>query len=270
MLSNPPVMSGLHSRQRQHRRQNSTPSAFEAVKIAPLPNLQQRQQGSHRRGLSLDIRRQHQQPATTTPNPRQGYTAVSITTTNPRSATTPQHVLQAAQQQRTARPGPSMPIFTEQSDSDSFLLSPQVSLHTRRFAGGAPATDIHGLSMDSYSGSLAMFDRTTDLNGVVQPSPSLEFFASNSTLSTPTFLDFPDVSPHGSAQGWLSEEETTSTQSRRTSRRISNGIVDKVAKFEALESSSDIPLQRPRTPGSQTDLGTFCMPLCLMDKYIDD
>ncbi len=130
MLSNPPTVNhNLHSRQRMHRRQNSTPSAFEAVKIAPLPNLQQQQRAhlSHRRGLSLDTRRQQLSPTTAAPTNRQDYATVSRTT-NPGLATTSQHVLREAQQQRIARPGPSQPsnngFSISQADSENFLLSP--------------------------------------------------------------------------------------------------------------------------------------------------
>ncbi|KAK3306046.1 uncharacterized protein B0T15DRAFT_217092 [Chaetomium strumarium] len=243
MLSNPPNMSGLHSRQRQHRRQNSTPSAFEAVKIAPLPSFQQRPHTSHRRGLSLDTR--GQQPGSTPRpiTPRPSYPAVSMSGTNPGTPTTPQHVLREAQQQRTARPGPSLPIFTQQ-ESDAFLMSPQVTFPGRQFATEAaqgPTDNIHGLSLDLYSGSFGM-----------------DYFGADSALSTPSFMNFPDSSPAGASQGWISDGETASNHSRRGSRRISNGILDKVAKFEALDNGPGSPsLQRPCTPNSQTGIGYF-------------
>ena len=46
--------SGIQRRRTQHRRQNSTPAAFEAQPVRPLPaNIQQKRQ--HRSGMSLDL-----------------------------------------------------------------------------------------------------------------------------------------------------------------------------------------------------------------------
>jgi regulatory protein SWI5 len=79
-------------------------------------------------------------------------------------------------------------------------------------------------------------------------SEDLEFFASDSALSTPTFLTFGDASADvASQQGWISEGETAST--RRTSRRISNGIMDRVAKYENMVGPDAV--QRPLTPPNQ-------------------
>jgi regulatory protein SWI5 len=246
MLSNPPNMSGLHSRQRQHRRQNSTPSAFEAVKIAPLPNFQQRPHTSHRRGLSLDTRGQQPGSIARPITPRPSYPAVSMSATNPGTPTTPQHVLREGQQQHTARPGPNMPIFRQQ-ESDAFLMSPQVTFPGRQFGAEAvqgPTNNIHGLSLDLYSESFSM-----------------EYFGADTALSTPSFMTFPDSSPAGASHGWISDSETASNHSRRGSRRISNGILDKVAKFEALDSALDASsLQRPCTPNSQSEIGTNSKP----------
>ncbi|SPQ24479.1 c3eab147-e774-4bce-9379-2d51f8b6f3ce [Thermothielavioides terrestris] len=110
--------------------------------------------------------------------------------------------------------------------------------------------------MDAFPGSLAIFDKGTNLVDSAQCSADLDFFASQSALSTPTFMTFPDASPAGSVEGWTSESDTASTQSRRASRRISNGILDKVAKFEALGSGLDVPFRRPCTPSSQTGIAS--------------
>ena len=94
MMSNPP--SVLQQRQRLHRRQNSTPVAFEAMKVPNLPPAIQRH-NSHRRGQSLDqrspTRGQHRQTGSTVSNTNQG------------SITTGQQILREAQQQKLARPG---------------------------------------------------------------------------------------------------------------------------------------------------------------------
>lgn len=94
MMSNPP--SVLQQRQRLHRRQNSTPVAFEAMKVPNLPPAIQRH-NSHRRGQSLDQR------SPTRGQHRQTGSTVSIP--NPGSITTGQQILREAQQQKLARPG---------------------------------------------------------------------------------------------------------------------------------------------------------------------
>lgn len=70
----------------------------------------------------------------------------------------------------------------------------------------------------------------------------------SSALSTPTFADFQEST--AGAPGWISEGDTAS--SRRGSRRISNGIMDRVAKFENM---GDVP-SRPLTPTQQNVPGT--------------
>lgn len=289
MLSNPPTASGLQARQRQHRRQNSTPSAFEAVKIAPLPNFQQRSHMSHRRGLSLDTRRSQFSPTTPTTTIRQDYTTVSTSITNPGPATTPQHVLREAQQQRIARPGHGHPSYgdiapppqqqqhhqqqhhlqqqqqhqhqqAQQHANDAFLLTPGGTPHNTHFMDALSAqgqmADMSGINLDAYMSMTAMMkkNQANFTNNGMAPSHEFDIFGPDSALSTPTFMTFPEPSPAGSGQGWISEGETASTHARRTSRRISNGILDKVAKFEAMVNTNG---QRPTTPPAQNVNGKF-------------
>ena len=94
MLSNP--SSSLQQRQRQHRRQNSTPSAFQAPKVPLLPATNIQRTAAHRRGQSLDQR------CAQRAQPQQDDTMVS---TNIGSQQRQQHGLREAQQQRLARPG---------------------------------------------------------------------------------------------------------------------------------------------------------------------
>ncbi|KAI9809650.1 MAG: hypothetical protein M1825_000082 [Sarcosagium campestre] len=102
MLSNP--NSSLHQRQRQHRRQNSTPTIFDTPKVPSIPSGTPQRQASHRRGQSVDQRLQRRH---TRRNSRQENGTVSI---NPGLLkTTPQHVLREAQQQRIPRPGQGQP-----------------------------------------------------------------------------------------------------------------------------------------------------------------
>ncbi|KAL2128426.1 hypothetical protein VTI74DRAFT_9201 [Chaetomium olivicolor] len=247
-------MSGLHSRRGQHRRQNSTPSAtaaYEPVKIAPLPSFQQRPPVSHRRGLSLDTRRQQFASATTHSASQQDYTTVGGLPTSV------QHRTPEAQNQRAVRPGSALSNYSEH-DEDNFLISPQVTPQSRRFANVMAAqgamTDVNSLQLDAYLGSYDMTKSPNFSNGnAIDPSRDFDFFVPDSTLSTPTFLTFPDSSP---AHGWNSENETAGTQSRRASRRISNGIMDKVAKFEALGSGLD-GSSRPCTPSDQDAIASF-------------
>ncbi len=103
---------------------------------------------------------------------------------------------------------------------------------------------------------------SVNLSGsAIDPSREFEFFATDSALSTPSFMTFPDSSPAGTGPGWISETETASTHSRRSSRRISNGILDKVAKFEAMldEGLDGLP-RRPSTPTAQADAGMLLTP----------
>jgi regulatory protein SWI5 len=114
---------------------------------------------------------------------------------------------------------------------------------------------LHSLSFDPYSGSLGLFDRSVNRLGDtnIDASGNMDFFGPESALSTPSFITFPDSSPAGTCPGWISETETGSSHSRRSSRRISNGIMDKVAKFEAMGSGLDV--SRPCTPQNQIGNG---------------
>ncbi|KAF1937863.1 BTE binding protein 4 [Clathrospora elynae] len=127
--------SGIQRRRTQHRRQVSTPAAFDAPNVRPLPaNSQLRRQ--NRSGMSLDLRglnleaihaaRQAQYPEypqqpgpIDTPSFQQEDSTVSITNLGQ----TPQHTMQVAQPHSQPQPGPQ----------DTFLRSPvQTSLPSPR------------------------------------------------------------------------------------------------------------------------------------------
>ncbi|KAI0856704.1 hypothetical protein F4860DRAFT_492075 [Xylaria cubensis] len=263
MLSNPPT-SGLHARARQHRRQNSTPTVYDKLKIAPnLPNIQpstlrprpqqqqqQQQQSrvSHRRGMSLDTRRQ------ILTQRRQEYNMVS-NTNNTGSASTPQHVVREAQQQCIARPGPQQ-AYANLAIDENYLVSPSATPLTQCFdqqwSDGLPALDDMSMSFGMYNGAMNVALKKSQ-DGY--PISDFEAFIP-SVMSTPTTMDFPD-NPI-STPGWMSENEATN--SRRSSRRISNGIMDRVNKFEDM---SHEPLQRPLTPPTQNEIDYF--PITPMD-----
>ncbi|KAF5136787.1 Metallothionein expression activator [Metarhizium anisopliae] len=225
MLPNSPT--GVHARQRQHRRQNSTPSALEGVNISPLSNANNRRQAAaHRRGLSLDMRRHQTTPQTA----RQDFNQ--------------HHVLPEAQQQRTqARPGPNQMQYASMvsNSNESFLISPHGTPQTQRFAPSSCFDTNAGRF--SYPAHVDMMMRKNQENyyNNMAESASFDLFSNNSALSTPTFINFPD-SPAG--QVWPADDAS----SRRNSRRISDGIMDRVNKFEGMGIEE---AQRPTTPPNQ-------------------
>ncbi|KAI0394405.1 hypothetical protein F5Y17DRAFT_427758 [Xylariaceae sp. FL0594] len=265
MLSNPPPpppppppsMSDLHARQRQHRRQNSTPTAYGRVKIAPSPSKmtqtalrtqQQRARVAHRRGMSLDTR-----PLPLFQTQQDFPTTVSHTNTTG-LASTPQHVVREAQQQRTACPGPQQQqAYEDFANGDPYLVSPsstpQMPSFDQQWIDGLPMlnTDI-SLSFDMYHDQMQTGMKKS-LDGYPDgfTCPDFEAFQP-SGLSTPTFLDFQDQVI--GTPTWMSETDAAS--SRRSSRRISNGIMDRVNKFESMTSES-----RPLTPSRQNEPDYF-------------
>ncbi|KAF4775425.1 hypothetical protein HER10_EVM0010350 [Colletotrichum scovillei] len=247
MLSNNPQTSNLHARHRAHRRQNSTPTAFEAVKIQPLPpNVQRQRALGHRRGLSLDTR-------------RQDFAPVSMTTNT--GLAQPQHVLREAQQQRIqARPGPRQQAHLRQhsqqqihrrqqmymasNDHENYLMSPHGTPQAQRF--DATCFDSSPIQYNQYGQQMNdMMAKGQQVYGAnMGGNKDFELFGSDSALSTPSFMNFSDTP--NTPQGWISEDETAST--RRSSRRISNGIMDRVNKFETMGVEQ---MQRPMTPPHQ-------------------
>ncbi|KAK8153096.1 hypothetical protein IWX90DRAFT_81033 [Phyllosticta citrichinensis] len=130
MLSNP--TSSIQQRRQMHRRQNSTPTIFEAPQVQPMPNMAQRQH-FHRRGMSVD-----QKPQLLSPFPdRMAPPANHQPSTNPQGDNQvsngtnigqnhPQHTLQVAQQHSMAQPGPPFPHF---QDPAAHLNQPQPHPH---------------------------------------------------------------------------------------------------------------------------------------------
>jgi regulatory protein SWI5 len=119
--------------------------------------------------------------------------------------------------------------------------------------------DLTAFSFDAYLGGIDITKNPPSFtnNTGLDPGGDFEFFGTDSALSTPTFITFPDSSPASPAQGWISESETASTQSRRASRRISGSIMEKVARFEALGGGVHTSSQRPCTPTNQMMNGTL-------------
>ncbi len=222
MLSNP--TNNLHNRQRQHRRQQSTPNAFEPVKVSNLPNIQRH--GAHRRGISLDTRRRQ--------TPPQEH---MVSNTNPGYQTTPQHILRETQQQRLARPGQQ---FVQFDNDESYLNSPAVTPHRQSFDAGCTNQYVERAQQQhSYGGHI---NQTTNYTGNTDFHP----YPSTTALTPSEFLDF-SAGFESTSQG-----QNSGHHSRRSSagRRISGGIVDRVAQFENLALQSP-GVSRPRTPTHQ-------------------
>lgn len=230
MLSNP--TNNLHNRQRQHRRQNSTPTAFDSVKVHNLPNIQRH--GAHRRGMSLDQRpRQH--------SPQDNN---SVSTTNQGYQTTPQHILRETQQQRLASPGQNFPTF---DNDENYLHSPIVTPHRQSF--DARCTPQYG-----DSGNSSPYTYNGPINTIIKFDPNqfsanndFNLFSNDSALTPSAFMDFSTTFEN-------STQTHNSGISRRPSagRRVSGGIVDRVVQFENLALKSPA---RPITPPNQNVSG---------------
>lgn len=274
-----PTIAQRRRQQQQHRRQNSTPSALEPVKTQNQKNPAQPITGrpagaGHRRGLSLDTRRQHIRQrsnasaagvATPVTAPvgagdgAQDFSPVSMNT-NTGLAGNPQHhdVLREAQQQSLqAGPGThanaqnfSFPATGQHGGSAAGIYqayNPQY-IHRQECLvspHGNPQAQSLDQSLDPSHFMSMQRNRSTYANSMDPVNG--EYYAANSALSTPTYTEFPEAA--GSAQGWTSEGETAST--RRTVRRISNGIMDRVNKFETLADAA----QRAGTPPNENANG---------------
>lgn len=266
MLSNPPS-SSLQARQRQHRRQNSTPTAFDAVKAtnnAQQHQQQRRQHITHRRGMSLDTRRSLAGTSVATSSPtNMGFSpavssATGANTNNTGLASVPSHPLRGVHQQRASRlRGDSRSHFPSLSTEDTYLVSPHATPHSQRFDQSF---------MDPMPVPFGMYGQQ-HMGSMTPTAKDFDIFSPDSSLSTPTFLSFSETSDAMGnpivMQSWISEPEVTET--RRGTRKISNSIMDRVAKFESLDmeggacnnnaskSSSSRNNSRPSSPPTQPE-----------------
>lgn len=140
-------------------------------------------------------------------------------------------------------------------ENNNYLLSPHGTPQRQRFVNvmpsGRPVEDM-SMAFGPYLGQMdAMMQKSQHGYGAA-PGHDFELYGPDGAFPTPTFLTFADVSPGQSPQGWISEGEITS--SRRSSRRISNGILERVAKFENM-GPDPIQVGRPYTPPGQNDDG---------------
>lgn len=231
MLSNP--TSNLQTRQRQHRRQNSTPTAFEGIKIAGLPNLQR--QTSHRRGMSLD---QHRRRKT----PPQEFSTVSNTNTQGYQ-TTPQHILRETQQHRPARPG-RIPNG-HHGNEDTYLHSPLATPQRQSFDLGS----VYGQPTTPYAFSEPISEGSPFEITDFRSSTSSNFSLYSTGSMTPSaFLE--DFANHLDADCGVPGSGYSSKRSSFGGRRISGGIAERVNQFETMALQHP-PHHRPMTPPGQ-------------------
>lgn len=181
---------------------------------------------------------------------------VSTNTNRTGLANHPQHhVLREAQQQRIqARPGPHQNPYANlaPTGAENYLVSPHGTPQTQRF--DPSCFDPNNLPFDPYSAAadinVMMIKGQAGYGDDMSGGKEFDIFNNDSALSTPTFINFPDGTP--ATQGWASEGDTSS--SRRTTRRISNGIMGRVSKFENLSVDG---LERPMTPPSSDSQNYF-------------
>ncbi|ERT01576.1 regulatory protein SWI5 [Sporothrix schenckii 1099-18] len=314
--------SALQTRQRLHRRQKSTPvAAFEAMKMSgssPPPSKQQQaaaaaaaatmqqsaqlqaypqsqalsqaqlqkqqvsRQVGHRRGLSLDTRRQQlqqrhqrQQQIQQLQNQQKleqkqlqqqhqqqqqqlmAAAAAAASATTNQGQSTAQHVMQDTQQQRTVRQGIEAQQFAKQSREQAILFAQQQQQQQQQ-QQRQHQQDCADASFDFYNGpTAAMMRKSLSGGGLPMQQQDFQLFANSGHhgLQSPTaFMNFQHASNTAgfppsatSPQGWASEDDTSST--RRSSRRVSNGILDRVSKFEGMA----MEMQRPATPPHQNE-----------------
>jgi regulatory protein SWI5 len=238
MLSNPTNLQ----RHRQHRRQQSTPTAYDAPKVPILPNLQRN--ASHRRGMSLDQRRRQ--------SPTQEQHRVSFT--NQGFNDTQQHILRETQQQRLARQGQQQPIHHfNPMNNENYLISPIVTPQRQYF--GSECMNLYGGSREPAPSS----PYSSDINSINSVNPNgcsgSNPFAGNDSplypdegnLTPSEYLDFSMAFDGLQQEDWGATIKPASRPS--TGRRISGNIAERVARFEGL--AAEQPSSRPLTPPNQ-------------------
>lgn len=127
-------------------------------------------------------------------------------------------------------------------DRESYLMSPHATPQNHRF-NPAQCYDTGSIPFNPYGAQLNLMmqkNQESFANNMSEPK-EFELYTNESDLTTPTFVNFPE-SP--SAQNWTPEDS-----SRRNSRRVSNGIMDRVHKYENMGMEG---MQRPMTPPNQS------------------
>lgn len=157
------------------------------------------------------------------------------------------HILREAQQQRIqARPGPQQLQYVSMAsdDSENFLISPHSTPQSQRFDASCFDDMPVEFPYDSGQWNMIMQKNHESFANNMAESKNFDLYSNDSALSTPTFMNFPD-SPAGKA--WSTCDDAAS---RRNPRRISNGIMERVSKFENMGMGDP---QRPTTPINQNE-----------------
>ncbi|KAI9841376.1 MAG: hypothetical protein M1838_003600 [Thelocarpon superellum] len=240
MLSNP--NSSLYQRQRQHRRQNSTPNAFQAPKVPLLPATAVTRHGMHRRGQSLDQR---------TPSRRQSLQEGLTVSTTPGLQPNQQHILREAQQQRLARPG--------QPPNHAFLTA-----HLEEPPAGcfdACFSSTGGLDNHSHSHSQPQGHGH-------HPATDLHQLAGGPSGGEPYHLNVPPGGKSGPPAGYLDgfgsgldENHMASNYGRMKHPHDRNACVtldeNGIARRWSQQMEPGSQLQRPNTPPNASNAGRW-------------
>lgn len=224
-----------------HQRQRSIPpSSIQAQEAQPTGPAAEAASLHRRNGIASLT-----QVSTTTAN---------YGTTDTTAMATQHHLLrqllqqqQHQQQGAQARPGLSQIPYDPGPDSqptchpDDVLLSSSAPSPFAEFRFGDGSAGVEDLAIRRRS--LADFPVTS------APPGDFDFLigTDNSTLST--------VFPHPSGLGWTSDDEAM-INAYRASRRVSNGIADRVLKFENMAAAT-CATQKPRTPERKVDSSKF-------------
>lgn len=244
MLSNP---TSVYQRQRQHRRQKSTPAAYEVPKLPELPTIQRN--ASHRRGLSLDERARRKSPS---------RDIKQVSSTN-KGFQRKQQILREAQQQIPVRPGqheqvPNLKLI----HNENHLISPFVSPQKQKFE-----TSCHNLYGGLCEPVPTYSPYNEQLNATVIAGPDncsgndpfsgndYILFPENGNTTPSSYLDF------SMTFGDCIEQQNwgATVKPKGSGRRVSNGIADRVAKFESM--TTEQPDLRPVTPQTQNSGSEF-------------
>lgn len=230
MLSN--QTTNLQQRQRQHRRQISTPNAFDAPKVPLLPATAIQRQASHRRGLSLDQRIQQQQLRQQ--KSQQDDRTVS---TNSGLQQQQQHILREAQQQRLARPGQQHNTHNAHPHGQQCVIKPQIQLIEPSSGTGLPN--------DTLFEEQDLFDPTNSDSG--NRLGSIDVTTSFSAFDTTTSAEYFD--------GFGLEQEAKVGPKAIGGERMtpcrSTGAIDTRERW-SLYPDWDVQQRRPRTPPDQS------------------
>lgn len=240
---------------RGHRRQQSTPMAYDPSKMPSMPSVsaqnqtytQTLRQSTHRRGISLD-QRPRQMPEQTT-------SRINLTNLGLQRENT-QEILQQSQQQRIMlRQQQQSPYYSKPVNSDPYLISPSVTPQRQSFDGG----DLDVFAQNSPNQFQQQFPDRIDTTFVGTNNNQFQnngqqMFPETEILTPSTYFDFTRALEGLPEDNWNS---TVKASSRPTSRPESRHVADRVNSYE--NSTLRKSISRPITPPGQ-DSSSMCIP----------